>query len=144
MEAGDFNFYVRRGYVHVIANVRGSGKSEGLYECLGSGEIQDIYDAIEWLASQPWCDGNVGMFGLSYFGMVQKRVAALNPPHLKALFAMYGFTDIYCPRGRPRGRCFLILFSLSEHPHRVALPEASQPTAIKPFQKQRPLGLIIP
>jgi predicted acyl esterase len=95
MEAGDFNFYVRRGYVHVIANVRGSGKSEGLFECFGPGEIQDIHDAIEWLASRPWCDGNVGMFGPSYFAIVQKRVAALNPPHLKALFAMYGFTDIY-------------------------------------------------
>ena len=88
MEAGDFNFYVRRGYVHVIANVRGSGKSEGLFECFGPGEIQDIHDAIEWLASRPWCDGNVGMFGPSYFAIVQKRVVALNPPHLKALFAM--------------------------------------------------------
>ena len=39
----------------------------------------------------------------------------------------------------PRGRCFLILFSLSEHPHRGAIPEASQPAAIKPFRKQRPL-----
>ena len=76
MEAGDPNFYVSRGYVHVIMNVRGTGKSEGFYDFLGRQETRDIYDAIEWLAKQPWCNGNVGMFGPSYF-------------------AMYGFTDVY-------------------------------------------------
>jgi len=95
MEAGDPNFYVSRGYVHVIMNVRGTGKSEGFYDFLGRREIQDIYDAIEWLAIQPWCNGKVGMFGPSYFTMVQKRVAALNPPSLKCVFAMYGLTDLY-------------------------------------------------
>ena len=39
------------------------------------------------MASEPWCDGNVGMTGISYFSVVQKRVAVLNPPHLKAIFA---------------------------------------------------------
>jgi len=95
MEAGDPNFYVSRGYVHIIMNVRGTGKSEGFYDFLGRREIQDIYDAIEWLAKQPWCNGKVGMFGPSYFTMVQKRVAALNPPSLKCVFAMYGLTDLY-------------------------------------------------
>ena len=95
MEAGDPNFYVSRGYVHVIMNVRGTGKSEGYYDFLGRQEIQDIYDAIEWLAKQPWSNGKVGMFGPSYFTMVQKRVAALNPPSLKCIFAMYGLTDLY-------------------------------------------------
>ena len=95
MEAGDPNFYVSRGYVHVIMNVRGTGKSEGFYDFLGRQETRDIYDAIEWLAKQPWCNGNVGMFGPSYFAMSQKRVAALNPPSLKCIFAMYGFTDVY-------------------------------------------------
>ena len=52
MEAGDPNFYVARGYVHVIVNVRGTGKSEGFYDFLGPQEIRDIYDAIEWLAKQ--------------------------------------------------------------------------------------------
>jgi hypothetical protein len=95
MEAGDPNFYVSRGYVHVILNVRGTGKSEGFYDFLGRRETQDTYDAVEWLAKQPWCNGNVGMFGPSYFAMSQKRVAALNPPSLRCIFAMYGFTDAY-------------------------------------------------
>ena len=81
--------------MHVIVNVRGTGKSEGFYDFLGPQEIQDIYDAIEWLAKQEWCNGKVGMFGPSYFSMIQKRVAALNPPALKCIFAMYGLTDLY-------------------------------------------------
>jgi predicted acyl esterase len=95
IEAGDFNFYVRRGYVHAIVNLRGTGASDGVYDHLGNGTVEDVYDAIEWLAAQPWCDGNIGMLGLSYFAMIQKRVAALKPPHLKALFAPFGMTDLY-------------------------------------------------
>ena len=63
MEAGDPNFYVARGYVHVIMNVRGTGKSGGLYDLFGSQETRDIYDAIEWLARQSWCNGKVGCSG---------------------------------------------------------------------------------
>ena len=95
MEAGDPNFYVTRGYVHVIMNVRGTGNSGGLYDLFGPQETRDIYDAIEWLARQSWCNGKVGMFGPSYFAISQKRVAALNPPSLKCIFAMYGLTDLY-------------------------------------------------
>ena len=95
IEAGDYNFYVRRGYAHVIANVRGTGRSEGMYLNYGPREVQDTYEVIEWVASQPWCDGNVGMFGVSYFSIVQQQVAALKPPSLKAIFAPFGYTDFY-------------------------------------------------
>ena len=95
IEMGDYNFYVRRGYAQVVLNLRGTGRSGGLFDHVGRGTIEDLYDAIEWLAMQPWCDGNVGMLGLSYFSIVQKRVAALNPPHLKALFCPYGATDLF-------------------------------------------------
>ena len=47
------------------------------------------------MASQSWCDGNVGMFGVSYFALIQFYVANLNPPHLKCLFAPWGLTDWY-------------------------------------------------
>lgn len=95
LEAGDSNFFVRRGYAHVIANVRGSGKSGGAFLNYGPREVKDTYEIIEWMASQPWCDGNVGMFGVSYFAVAQLQVAALNPPHLKAIFAPFGYTDFY-------------------------------------------------
>ena len=95
LEAGDPYFFARRGYVHVIANLRGTGKSGGYFIHLGKREVQDIYDAIQWIAKQPWCDGNVGMFGVSYFAMIQLLVAALNPPNLKCIFAPWGSTDPY-------------------------------------------------
>lgn len=81
VEAGDTEFFVARGYVHVVGTTRGAGKSEGG----GNGEW-DAYDLIEWLASQAWCDGNVGMVGISAYGAAQLQAAALQPPHLKAIF----------------------------------------------------------
>lgn len=98
MEAGDCNFFARRGYVHVIANVRGTGRSGGNFGNLDARSIQDIAEVIEWLARQSWSSGRVGMFGISYFSIVQQRVATLAPPSLKALFAPYGWTDSYRDR----------------------------------------------
>ena len=97
IEAGDFNFYVRRGYAFVVANLRGTQASDGYFGNLDPDRqtIQDIVEAIEWIARQPWCNGNVGMFGVSYFAVVQKRVAVLRPPHLKTIFAPYGWSDGY-------------------------------------------------
>jgi predicted acyl esterase len=95
LEGGDSNFFVRRGYSHVIANVRGSGKSGGEFLNYGPREVEDTSEIIGWITDQPWCDGNVGMFGVSYFAVAQLQVAALNPPHLKAIFAPFGYTDFY-------------------------------------------------
>lgn len=94
-ESGDYNFFVRRGYVQVFANVRGTGKSGGLFDHLGDGTAEDCYDVIEWLAKQAWCDGQVATFGTSYFSMTAKRVAELKPPSLKTIFAPFGTTNQY-------------------------------------------------
>ena len=94
-EAGDPRFYARRGYVHVIVNARGTGKSEGEYAHYSPREVDDVVEVIAWMAAQEWCDGNVGMFGVSYFAVCAKQVAARNPPALKAVFAPYGYTDFY-------------------------------------------------
>ncbi len=80
-EAGDTHFLVSRGYVHVIGTYRGCGRSEGG----GSGKW-DLYDLIEWLATQAWCDGNIGMIGISAYGAAQLQAAAQQPPSLKAIF----------------------------------------------------------
>lgn len=94
-EAGDPLFYARRGYVHVIASLRGTGKSGGEFDHMRDGTIEDMYDVIEWLAKQPWCDGQVATFGTSYFSMTAKRVAELKPPSLKTIFAPFAVTDQY-------------------------------------------------
>ena len=81
LEAGDTKYLVSRGYVHVIGSPRGVGKSDG-----GGSRQWDSYDLIEWIAQQPWCDGNVGMVGISGFGAEQFHAAKQKPPHLKAIF----------------------------------------------------------
>ena len=63
IESGSSKYFVSRGYVHVIGNERGTGKSED-----GNSSQWDYYDLIEWIAQQPWCDGNIGMVGISAFG----------------------------------------------------------------------------
>jgi predicted acyl esterase len=100
MESGDSTFFARRGYVHAVFNVRGTGKSEGYYQLMGPVEVQDICDLIDWLAAQPWSTGHVGMFGVSYFARLAKAVAAAGPKPLKAIFAPFAGTDNY------RHRCY--------------------------------------
>src|SRR5208282_748380 len=75
LEVGDFNFFVRRGYAFVIANLRGTGDSGSEFGNLDPDpvSVRDIAEAIEWLAVQPWCNGKVAMNGVSYFSVVQKR-----------------------------------------------------------------------
>ncbi len=99
IEAGDIARVVDEGYVHVIGDLRGSGASEGEhignYNAGGVSLGEDAYDFIEWVAAQPWCDGNVGMIGISYFGSMQVLAAAERPPHLKAIFVSGGHFDFY-------------------------------------------------
>jgi uncharacterized protein len=95
IEAGATDFWVSRGYVHVIANVRGTGGSGGTFGFFDPQERRDMYDLVEWAAAQPWCDGNVGMIGISYFAMTQLEAAVERPPHLKAIFPVAVTADLY-------------------------------------------------
>lgn len=95
LEAGASDFFVSRGYVHLIVNLRGTGGSEGTWTFLDQQERDDLFDLVEWAAEQPWCDGNVGMLGISYFAMVQLGAAVAQPPHLKAIFLIAVTDDPY-------------------------------------------------
>jgi uncharacterized protein len=77
-------FYARRGYEFAVQDVRGRFASEGEWEPLVH-EPKDGYDAIEWLARQPWSSGKVGMIGASYLGWVQWLAASQHPPHLTTI-----------------------------------------------------------
>jgi putative CocE/NonD family hydrolase len=74
-------YYARRGYVVAVQNCRGRFGSPGTWEPFVH-EPTDGYDAVEWLAGQPWSSGKVGMIGGSYVGWVQWWAAAQRPPHL--------------------------------------------------------------
>ncbi len=88
-------WWVPRGYACVRVDGRGSGKSPGQCEPWSLAEAVDFYDAIEWAAAQPWCNGSVGLSGISYFAINQWFVANLQPPSLKAIVPWEGFADLY-------------------------------------------------
>jgi predicted acyl esterase len=95
IEAGATDFFVPRGYVHVIVNLRGTGGSGGTFGFFDGQERKDMYDLVEWAAVQPWSDGSVGMVGISYFAMTQMEAAVERPPHLKAIMPVAGTFDLY-------------------------------------------------
>lgn len=97
-EAPDPDFWASNGYVVINIDKRGFGispKSKEPQVYFGQEEIEDIYDAIEWAGIQPWSNGNVGLLGVSYLAMNQYKVAAMNPPHLKAIIPWEGVSDLY-------------------------------------------------
>ncbi len=91
-----YQSFIRSGYILANADVRGSGASFGTWTGIFTPEeSRDAYEITEWLASQPWCDGNLGMFGGSYLGITQLMAASTRPPHLKAIFPVVALFDLY-------------------------------------------------
>jgi putative CocE/NonD family hydrolase len=87
---------LRYGYVIASVDVRGSGASFGTYRGpFSPEETRDAYDITEWLAAQPWSNGNIGMWGRSYLGITQYMAASTAPPHLKAIFPEMAEFDGY-------------------------------------------------
>lgn len=89
------DYLVQRGYVQVIADIRGTGGSEGAWDSFGPLEQQDGKTLVEWAGAQPWSTGNVGMFGASYGGIIQLFTAAKQPKGLKAIFPIVPSADVY-------------------------------------------------
>jgi putative CocE/NonD family hydrolase len=96
-EPGDVTFFARRGYPVVIVNTRGTGRSTGELplEMFSESELEDLRQTFAWIADQPWCDGRVGMTGMSYFGINQLFAAGHRVPHLAAAAPFGSATDIY-------------------------------------------------
>lgn len=69
----------------MVQECRGTGRSGGVLDANAFNEYQDGVDTVNWVAEQSWCDGNVGMFGLSYFGFTQLAAASCAPKALKAV-----------------------------------------------------------
>jgi putative CocE/NonD family hydrolase len=105
--ASRYPYFASHGYVFVNVDIRGTGDSEGYNTSPSSPEEQrDGLDVIRWCAAQPWCDGNVGMIGISYTAGVCYDAARAAPPELKAIILCQMCSDWYdgvlCPGGSPR------------------------------------------
>jgi len=99
-------YFAARGYASVLVDLRGLGNSEGVAWDVGDPrEATDGAEIVEWAADQPWCDGSVGMWGMSYGGITSFKTAAVSPPHLKAIVPMNGGLDHYHDIVYPGG-CF--------------------------------------
>jgi putative CocE/NonD family hydrolase len=89
-------YLAAHGYACLRVDVRGAGESEGLLsDEYSQAELEDGVALIAWIASQPWCSGRVGMFGISWGGFNALQVAALRPPALKAIVTLCSTDDRY-------------------------------------------------
>ncbi|EPX85697.1 CocE/NonD family hydrolase [Salipiger mucosus] len=85
-----------RDYAYVRVDLRGTGESDGVMEDEYTEiELQDGCDAIAWIAEQAWCDGGVGIVGISWGGFNGLQIAALRPPALKAVVTICSTDDRY-------------------------------------------------
>jgi hypothetical protein len=85
---------VRSGYVQMIVDVRGTGSSSGTWDVLGRREQLDSLEVIEWARRRQWCNGRIGMAGISYSAINALQAAAKQPAGLDAVFAVEGSVDI--------------------------------------------------
>lgn len=87
--------FVPYGYAVAFADVRGNHNAGGCIDQTGPEQWQDGYDYVEWLGTQPWSNGNVGMYGASYDGETQFTTAMLAPPHLKTIVPVASVSNQY-------------------------------------------------
>ncbi len=102
------SYFARNGYAGIRVDLRGSGDSEGILrdEYLQE-ELLDGLDVIKWIAAQEWCDGNLGMIGISWGGFNGLQIAALQPPELKAVITVASSDDRYADDVHYMGGCLL-------------------------------------
>lgn len=98
MAGGPNPEFVGRGYATVVADVRGTGSSEGGWQAFDSIEQQDSFEIIDWASKQSWSNGNIGLYGVSYLGITSLLGAYTQHPAVKAAFPMVpigeGYRDI--------------------------------------------------
>jgi putative CocE/NonD family hydrolase len=95
-------FFASHGYPVVIQDVRGRYDSEGEWQPFLH-EADDGYDSQQWVASQPWCNGDVITYGGSYLSLDQWLAASRRNPHLKGMVTMVGHSDLYQNLFHPGG-----------------------------------------
>ncbi|MEX2524506.1 MAG: CocE/NonD family hydrolase [Gammaproteobacteria bacterium] len=101
-------YFAAHGYAAVRVDIRGSGNSEGVLEDeYLEQELVDGEEIMYWLAQQTWCDGNVGIIGISWGGFNGLQLAARRPPQLKAVITICSTDDRYADDVHYMGGCLL-------------------------------------
>ena len=88
--AAEAAYFAQHGYVVAVQNLRGRYRSEGKFLKVQQADATDGYDVIEWLARQPWSNGQVGMWGTSFAAHAQAGAAQLHPPSLRTMVVNMG------------------------------------------------------
>ncbi len=100
---GEDKFMIKRGYITVAVDVRGTGMSSGITHLIGVQEQADYGDVVNWITRQPWCNGNIGLAGTSYLGITSLLTAEQQNPAVKAVFAEVPMGDPYRATVAPGG-----------------------------------------
>ena len=101
-------WFAKRGYACIRVDMRGNGDSQGLMEDeYTQQELDDAVEVVEWLANQPWCNGSVGMMGISWGGFNALQVAAMQPEPLKAIITLCSTADRFADDIHYKGGCLL-------------------------------------
>ena len=108
--------------------MRGTGNSQGVaLDEYTAEEQRDGVETVAWIAEQPWCNGNVGSWGVSYGGFACIQLAALQPPALKAIAPVYATDDRYTDDMHFSGGALCAL-ELAHYPMRILAMNALPPT----------------
>ncbi|MGH1481976.1 MAG: CocE/NonD family hydrolase, partial [Geminicoccales bacterium] len=95
-DATTFPVFAESGYAGIRVDIAGTGDSDELFDDeYSERELSDGEAVIDWIAHQPWCDGNVGMIGISWGGFSGLQLAFRRPPALKAIVTACSTTDRY-------------------------------------------------
>jgi len=93
--AGWLKTMLEHGYAVIVIERHGTGASFGVLDPSFEAAAREADEILDWIAAQPWSDGNVGMYGDSWQAMVQFAAASTGNPHLKAIFPCSGGLDLY-------------------------------------------------
>lgn len=121
-------YLAEQGYAALRVDVRGTGSSEGT--AVDEYTLQEQLDGVQiiaWLARQPWCNGNVGMFGTSYGGFNALQVAMHRPPALKAIVPMYFTDNRYTDDCHYKGGTLQMLYDMATYGLSMVVENAMPP-----------------
>jgi predicted acyl esterase len=139
-ETVDPEIWVPWGYAVVRVDARGAGRSPGHLDLFSPREASDYAQAIAWAAIQSWCNGKIGLCGISYYAINQWLVASRQPPHLAAMIPWEGAADAYRDMARHGGIRSNVFFQVWYPMQVLSVQHGNPHTPIDPWIGVRASG----